>query len=109
MTAWIVLVLSGVLEAGWAIALKLSDGFSRVWPSVIFAVLGTASFAGLAYALKSLPAGSAYAVWTGIGAALTAIIGIVWLGESASVLKLVSVALVIAGVVGLGLSGGGHG
>lgn len=103
--AWVVLIVSGVLEAGWAIALKASDGFSRLWPSVIFFVLGAASFAGLAYALKSLPAGSAYAVWTGIGAALTAIIGIVWLGESASVLKLLSVLLIVAGVVGLGLAG----
>lgn len=105
MTAWVVLVLSGVLEAGWAIALKLSDGFSRLWPSVIFAVLGTASFAGLAYALKALPAGSAYAVWTGIGTALTAIIGILWLGESTDVIKIVSLVLIVAGVVGLNVAG----
>lgn len=105
MTAWVVLVLSGVLEAGWAIALKLSDGFSKLWPSVIFAVLGTASFAGLAYALKSLPAGSAYAVWTGIGTALTAVIGMWWLGEPAGVLKIVSLVLIVAGVVGLNLAG----
>ncbi len=106
--AWVVLVASGVLEAGWAIALKLSDGFSRLWPSVTFAVLGTVSFAGLAYALKSLPAGSAYAVWTGTGAALTALIGMVWLREPVSVLKIVSVVLIVAGVVGLNLAGAGH-
>ncbi|MQA16343.1 MAG: QacE family quaternary ammonium compound efflux SMR transporter [Pseudonocardiaceae bacterium] len=105
---WLVLLVSGVLEAGWAIALKLSDGFSKLWPSLAFAVLGTASFAGLAYALKSLPAGSAYAVWTGTGAALTALIGMVWLGETASVLKVVSLVLIVAGVVGLNLTGAGH-
>lgn len=106
--AWVVLLVSGVLEAGWAIALKLSDGFSRLGPSVTFAVLGTVSFAGLAYALKSLPAGSAYAVWTGTGAALTALIGIVWLREPVSVLKIVSVVLIVAGVAGLNLAGAGH-
>ncbi|MPZ66873.1 MAG: QacE family quaternary ammonium compound efflux SMR transporter [Pseudonocardiaceae bacterium] len=106
--AWAVLVASGILEAGWAIALKLSDGFSRLWPSVAFAVLGTVSFAGLAYALKSLPAGSAYAVWTGTGGALTALIGMAWLREPVSVVKIVSVVLIVAGVVGLNLAGAGH-
>lgn len=106
--AWFVLVVSGLLEAGWAISLKLSEGFTRLWPSVSFAVFGTLSFAGLAWALRSLPAGTAYAVWTGIGAALTAVIGMVWLGESTSVLKVVSVALIVAGVVGLNLVGAGH-
>lgn len=106
--AWVVLVASGILEAGWAIALKLSDGFSRLWPSVAFVVLGTVSFAGLAYALKSLPVGSAYAVWTGTGAALTALIGMAWLREPVSVVKIVSVVLIVAGVVGLNLAGAGH-
>lgn len=105
---WIVLVASGVLEAVWAIALKLSDGLSRLWPSVTFVVVGVASFAGLAYALKTLPAGSAYAVWTGTGAALTAAIGMAWLREPVSVLKIVSLVLIVAGVVGLNLVGRGH-
>lgn len=106
--AWIVLVVSGVFEAGWAISLKLSNGFSRLWWSVSFAVLALISFAGLAWAMKQLPAGPAYAVWTGIGAALTAVIGMVWLGDGVSTLKLVSIALIISGVVGLNLAGGAH-
>ncbi|GAA2815253.1 multidrug efflux SMR transporter [Saccharopolyspora taberi] len=106
--AWVVLMLSGMLEAGWAIALKMSDGFSRLWPTVWFAVLAAGSFAGLAWAMRTLPVGPAYAVWVGIGAALTAIIGMVWLGDGVSVFKIVSIVLIAAGVVGLNLSGGGH-
>lgn len=104
--AWVVLMASGLLEAGWALALKASEGFTRLWPSVWFVVLAGASFLGLAYALRSLPVGVAYAVWTGIGAAVTATIGMVWLGEGTSVLKIVSIALVIAGIAGLQLSTG---
>lgn len=106
--AWVVLLLSGILEAGWAIALKLSDGFTRLLPSMAFLVFGALSFAGLAWALRSLPTGTAYAVWTGIGAALTAVIGMIWLGEPASTLKIVSVVLIVAGVVGLNLAGAAH-
>ena len=104
--AWVVLMASGLLEAGWALALKASEGFTRLWPSVWFVVLAGASFLGLAYALRSLPVGVAYAVWTGIGAAVTATLGMVWLGEGTSVLKIVSIALVIAGIAGLQLSTG---
>ncbi|MBK0866057.1 MAG: multidrug efflux SMR transporter [Saccharopolyspora sp.] len=103
--AWVVLMISGVLEAGWAISLKLSDGFSKLWPSVSFLVLATASFAGLAWAMRELPAGPAYAVWTGIGAALTAAIGMVFLGDGVSVLKIVSLVLIVGGVIGLNLAG----
>lgn len=106
--AWIVLMLSGILEAGWVIALKLSAGFTRLWPSVAFAVFGTVSFAGLAWALRSLPVGTAYAVWTGIGAALTAVIGIFWLGEPATAVKIISIGLIVVGVVGLNLAGAAH-
>lgn len=106
--AWIVLMLSGVLEAGWAISLKLSDGFSRLWPSVVFLVLAPLSFAGLAWAMRVLPAGPAYAVWTGIGAALTAVVGMLWLGDGVTVFKIVSLLLIVAGVIGLNLAGGGH-
>ena len=106
--AWFVLIVSGVLESGWALALKKSEGFTRLWPSVTFAVLALVSFGGLAWAMKTLPAGPSYAVWTGIGAALTATLGIVLLGEAVSAVKLVSIGLIIAGVVGLALSGGGH-
>jgi len=103
--AWIVLVLSGVLEAGWAVSLKLSEGFSRLGPTLSFLVLAAASFAGLAWAMRELPVGAAYAVWTGIGAAITAVIGMVWLGDQVSALKVVSLVLVVSGVIGLNLAG----
>lgn len=101
-------MLSGLLEAGWAISLKLSHGFSKLWPSLSFLVLATFSFAGLAWAMRLLPAGPAYAVWTGIGAALTAVIGMVWLGDGVSVIKIVSLVLIVAGVIGLNIASGGH-
>lgn len=106
--AWIVLVLSGMLEAGWALSLKASEGFTKLWPSVSFVVMLALSMVGLSYALKTLPVGVAYGVWVGIGAALTAVLAIVLFGETVSVLKIVSLVLIIAGVVGLNLSGGGH-
>lgn len=106
--AWIVLLLSGVLEAGWAVSLKLSDGFSKLVPSASFLVLAGASFAGLAWAMRELPVGPAYAVWTGIGAGLTAVIGMIWLGDAVSVTKIVSIVLIIAGVVGLNIAGTAH-
>jgi quaternary ammonium compound-resistance protein SugE len=106
--AWIVLIVSGLLEAGWALSLKASDGFSKLWPSVSFVALLAASMLGLAWALRTLPVGVAYGVWVGIGAATTAILAIVVFGESVSVLKIVSLVLIVAGVVGLNLSGGGH-
>jgi quaternary ammonium compound-resistance protein SugE len=106
--AWLVLIVSGMLEAGWALSLKASDGFTRFWPSVLFVVMLAASMGGLALALKTLPVGVAYGVWVGIGAALTAVLAIVLFGESVSVLKVVSLVLIVAGVVGLNLSGGGH-
>jgi quaternary ammonium compound-resistance protein SugE len=104
--AWLLLVVAGLLETAWAIALKQSAGFSRLLPSVLFVVLGVASLALLALALRSLPVGTAYAVWTGIGAAGTAILGIVLLGEPAQALRLASITLIVAGVVGLNLAGG---
>jgi quaternary ammonium compound-resistance protein SugE len=106
--AWIVLIVSGLLEAGWALSLKASEGFSRLWPSVGFVVLLAASMLGLAWALRTLPVGVAYGVWVGIGAATTAVLAIVVFGESVSMLKIVSLVLIVAGVVGLNLSGGGH-
>ncbi len=106
--AWLVLIVSGLFEAGWAISLKQSEGFSRLWPAVSFAVFAVLSLAGLAWALKHLPVGAAYAAWTGIGAATTAVISMAWLGEAASVLKVVSIVLIVSGVVGLNLAGAGH-
>ena len=107
--AWLVLVLSGVLEAGWALSLKASDGLSKVWPSLAFLVLLIASMAGLIFALKTLPVGPAYAVWVGIGAVLTAVIGMVAFKDPINAVTVGSIVLIIAGVVGLQLAGAGHG
>lgn len=104
MNAWIVLVMAGLLEVVWALALKYSDGFSRPLPSVITLVAAAASFWLLAHAMRSLPAGSAYAVWTGIGAIGVAIFGVIWLGESASALKIAGIALIVAGIAALKLA-----
>ena len=106
--AWLLVVIAGLFETGFAIALKYSEGFSRLVPTVLFVVFAAASFALLSTGLRSLPVGTAYAVWTGIGAAGTAIVGILFLGESAATLKLVSIGLVIAGVVGLQLTSTAH-
>ena len=99
--AWIYLVVAGLLEIGWAIGLKHTAGFSRFWPSVLTIGTMIASFVLLAQALRTIPVGTGYAVWTGIGAAGTAIIGMVWLGESRDVLRLVCLVLIVSGVVGL--------
>jgi quaternary ammonium compound-resistance protein SugE len=99
--AWLVLVLSGVLEAVWATALGRSEGFTRPVPSVTFAVSLTLSMAGLAYAMKSLPVGTSYAVWVGIGAALTVTFAVVTGSEPASLARLLLVAGIIVCVVGL--------
>ena len=104
--AWFVLIVSGLLEAGWALSLKASDGFSRLWPSVAFIVLLVASMGGLAWSLRTLPVGVAYAVWTGVGASVTAIVGMAWLGEAVTVGKIVSLVLIVAGIVGLHVFGG---
>jgi quaternary ammonium compound-resistance protein SugE len=99
--AWAVLVLSGMLETVWAIALDRSAGFSRPIPSVTFLVSLALSMAGLAYALRTVPVGTGYGVWVGIGAVGTALIGMVFLGEPATLPRLVCLLLVVAGVVGL--------
>ncbi|MGB2571349.1 DMT family transporter [Micromonospora citrea] len=101
--AWIVLVLSGLLETAWAVSLDRSAGFSRPLPSIVFVVTLVASMAGLAYALREIPVGTGYAVWVGIGAVGTALVGMVALGESASLPRLLCLLLVVAGVVGLKL------
>lgn len=105
--AWFVLILSGVFEAGWALSLKASEGLTRLWPSISFVASMVVSLAGLAWALRTLPVGPAYAAWTGIGAALTAVVAVVLFGESVTVLKIVSIVLIVAGIVGLNLGGGG--
>lgn len=99
--AWVVLVVSGVLETVWAAALSASHGFSRLPPSIVFAVALVLSMAGLAYALREIPVGTGYAVWVGIGAFGTAVVGMVALGESATAGRLACLVLIVAGVVGL--------
>ena len=101
---WLALMISGVLEAVWATALGKSDGFSRLRPSILFAVAALASFAGLAYAMKGLPIGTAYAVWVGIGAALTAGYAM-WSGdEPASEVRVLLLLGIVACVIGLKLT-----
>ncbi|GAB3083357.1 DMT family transporter [Micromonospora schwarzwaldensis] len=99
--AWIVLVLSGLLETAWVIALDRSAGFTRPLPSAAFAVTLVGSMAGLAYALRDLPVGTGYAVWVGIGAVGTALVGMLALGEPANLPRIACLLLVVAGVVGL--------
>ncbi len=103
--AWLVLLLSGLLETVWAIALKQSDGLSRPGWVVVFAVTAGASLYGLAWALRDLPVGTAYAVWTGTGAVGAAIAGVVFLGEAATVLRALGIALIVGGIVALRLAG----
>jgi quaternary ammonium compound-resistance protein SugE len=99
--AWVILLFAGLLEVVWALLLKQSEGFTRPGFTAGFAVALLLSMVLLAQALKTLPVGTAYAVWTGIGAAGTAIIGMLWLGESRDVLKLVSLVMLVAGIIGL--------
>ena len=101
--AWTVLFAAGLLEIGWAIGLKYTEGFTRVVPSVLTLAAMAASIFLLGMALKTLPIGTAYAVWTGIGAVGTALLGIFLLGEPASALRLASIGLIVAGIVGLKL------
>jgi quaternary ammonium compound-resistance protein SugE len=104
--AWVILFIAGLLEVAWALLLKQSEGFTRPWPTIGFVVSLTLSMYLLSYALKFLPVGTAYAVWTGIGAAGTAIIGILWLGESRDILKLISLVMLIGGILGMRLTSG---
>ncbi len=106
--AWLIIVVAGLLEAGFAICLKLSHGFTRLTHTILFAIFALSSFGLLTVGLKRLEVGPAYAVWTGLGAAGAVAIGMIWLNEAVSTLKLVSVGLVLAGVIGLQLSGGAH-
>ena len=101
--AWIVLVLSGLMETVWATALAQSDGFRNMRMILVFLVAMVASMAGLGYALRELPVGTAYAVWTGIGAVGTAILGVILFDEPRDALRLACIALIVAGIVGLKL------
>ena len=101
--AWLVLLVAGLCEIGWAVGLKYTEGFSRLWPSVGTVAAMVASVVLLGLALKALPLGTAYAVWTGIGAVGTALCGMILFGESREALRLASIALIVAGIVGLKL------
>jgi quaternary ammonium compound-resistance protein SugE len=103
--AWLIILVAGLFETGFAVSLKLSHGMTRLWPTVSFAACALLSFGLLTVALRKLEVGPAYAVWTGIGAAGAAIWGMIFLGDAVSTLKLVSIGLVLVGVVGLNLSG----
>ncbi len=102
--AWLLLLLAGVLEVGWAIGLKYTEGFTRLWPTIGTIVAMSVSLALLGIAMKSLPVGTAYAVWVGVGAVGTVILGIVLLNEPANVARLISVGLIVAGIIGLKLA-----
>jgi quaternary ammonium compound-resistance protein SugE len=99
--AWVLLIAAGAFETGFAVMLKVSDGFSKLVPTILFAMFALASFGLLNLALKDLPVGTAYAVWTGIGAAGTATVGILALGEPASALRIVCISLIVIGAIGL--------
>ena len=102
--SWLVLIVAGLFEVGWAIGLKYTEGFTRLWATVWTAIALLLSMALLGAAVKALPVGTAYAVWVGIGAVGTAVLGVVLLGEAASVGRVASIVLIVAGIVGLKLA-----
>ncbi|KVZ10640.1 quaternary ammonium compound efflux SMR transporter SugE [Burkholderia ubonensis] len=102
--AWVWLFIAGLLEVAWAAGMKSSEGFTRLWPSVFTIVTALASFGLLALALRQLPLGTAYAVWTGIGAVGAFVFGIVMMGEALTVARIASASLIVAGLIGLKLS-----
>lgn len=99
--AWVYVAIAGLLEICWAAAMKYSEGFTRLWPSVLTVGLMVASFALLSQAMKTLPLGTAYGVWTGIGAVGTALVGILVLGEPRDFVRILCILLILAGIVGL--------
>ena len=105
--AWLMLVVAGLFEVGWAIGLKYTDGFTRLWPTVGTLLAMVISLGLLGLAMKTLPVGTSYAVWVGVGAVGTAILGIVLLGEPATAGRLISLGLIVAGIVGLKLASPG--
>lgn len=105
--AWVILFIAGLFEVGWAVGLKYTEGFTRLWPTVWTAVSMVISLWLLGLAMKSLPVGTAYASWVGVGAVGTAILGIILFGESANAGRVISIGLIVAGIVGLKLSTAG--
>src|SRR5215469_2610967 len=104
--SWVLLFIAGLLEVAWAAGLKTSEGFTRFWPSAFTVVTALGSFALLAMAMRQLPLGTSYAVWTGIGAVGAFIFGIVFMGEALSAARVLSAMLLVAGLIGLELSSG---
>lgn len=105
--AWFTLFVAGLLEVGWAVGLKYTEGFTKLWPTLATAVSLVASMGLLGLALRSLPLGTAYAVWTGIGTVGTATLGIVLFREPASVMRLLCISMILAGILGLKFATGG--
>jgi quaternary ammonium compound-resistance protein SugE len=103
---WLILFIAGLLEVVWAVGLKYTDGFSKLWPSVITLAAMTGSVVLLSHAMKTIPIGTAYAVWTGIGAVGVATLGILMFGEPRNALRIGCILLIVAGIVGLKLFGG---
>jgi quaternary ammonium compound-resistance protein SugE len=101
MNPWLLLALAGLLETGWAIGLKYSDGFTRLWPSLATVAGALASFWLLSLAMQKIPVGTAYAVWVGIGATGTAILAVILFGETVNVLRILGIALILAGIAAL--------
>ena len=106
--AWIAVITAGLLEVGFATMLKLSSGFTKLWPSIGFLVFAAGSFSLLSWSLKALPVGTAYAVWTGIGAAGTAIVGMIFFKDPVSIARITAIAFIIAGVILLNFSSSSH-
>ena len=102
--AWVILVIAGLFEVGWAIGLKYTEGFTRLWPTVGTLLAMVVSIWLLGIAMKSLPVGTAYSVWVGVGAVGTVILGIALFNEPANTARIVSIALIVAGIIGLKLS-----
>jgi quaternary ammonium compound-resistance protein SugE len=104
--SWFLLFIAGLLEVAWAVGLKTSEGFTRLWPSVFTLVTALGSFVLLALAMRQLPLGTAYAVWTGIGAVGAFVFGIIMLGEAVTIARVASAALIVIGLIGLKISSG---
>jgi quaternary ammonium compound-resistance protein SugE len=102
--AWVILVLAGLFEVGWAIGLKYTEGFTRLWPTVWTIAAMAVSVGLLGVAMKDLPVGTAYSIWVGVGSVGTVILGIILFGEPVNVTRVISIALIVAGIIGLKLA-----
>ncbi|MGH7179927.1 MAG: quaternary ammonium compound efflux SMR transporter SugE [Tepidisphaeraceae bacterium] len=103
---WVYLIIAGLLEIGWATGLKYAHGFTRLWPSVLTIVIMIASFYALSVAVRTIPIGTGYAVWTGIGAVGTAILGMILFSEPATIVRVLCIGLIVAGIIGLKIGAG---